>query len=200
MSKVSTLLLSLLMLLVVNPLLMASVFFNDGTYHLVDYNVEGFLSAQQDYTSVDFVNGGVASNIEASFGCSTVTVSGGLVTNGLSVRGGAVINLVGSGFSVNGTPVLGGGLYPGTSNPSFFGGSITGTLQDGTPINVSFNIQASSGSCSDIIIINSSPIDPVCPDPPASDMNGDCIFNLLDFALIIEEWLDCNLVNQNDCP
>jgi hypothetical protein len=36
--------------------------------------------------------------------------------------------------------------------------------------------------------------DSICLDPPDFDVNGDCIFNIEDFAEIAATWLDCNLV------
>jgi len=40
----------------------------------------------------------------------------------------------------------------------------------------------------------------VCPNPPLSDLNGDCIVNLADLAIMASEWFDCNLFSQEGCP
>jgi len=39
-----------------------------------------------------------------------------------------------------------------------------------------------------------------CIDPPAGDVNGDCVINLLDFAQMSEDWLKCGLMDGNLCP
>lgn len=38
-----------------------------------------------------------------------------------------------------------------------------------------------------------------CPDAPAGDINGDCKANMLDLALLAEEWLTCGLEPQEAC-
>lgn len=56
------------------------------------------------------------------------------------------------------------------------------------------------------------PVDP-CPNPPAGDLNGDCMVDFSDFVLmadnysgdindlkdIADTWLNCGLANQGDC-
>ena len=39
-----------------------------------------------------------------------------------------------------------------------------------------------------------------CIDPPAGDVNGDCKFDLLDFAQLSEDWLKCGLMDEDLCP
>jgi len=40
----------------------------------------------------------------------------------------------------------------------------------------------------------------ICDPPLLGDANGDCVVNLLDFAIIAPEWLDCNWDRQEACP
>ncbi len=35
---------------------------------------------------------------------------------------------------------------------------------------------------------------------PAGDVDGDCVVNLVDFALMASSWLECGLVDDNICP
>ena len=39
-----------------------------------------------------------------------------------------------------------------------------------------------------------------CLYPPANDINGDCLVNLIDFALIAAEWLECGRYPVAGCP
>ena len=39
----------------------------------------------------------------------------------------------------------------------------------------------------------------ICLEPIAYDLNDDCVVNLEDFALIAQEWLDCNLIPASAC-
>ena len=41
--------------------------------------------------------------------------------------------------------------------------------------------------------------DPVCTEYPESDLNKDCKVNLLDFAIMSEQWLTCNLKPESAC-
>jgi hypothetical protein len=39
-----------------------------------------------------------------------------------------------------------------------------------------------------------------CIAPPAGDINGDCVFDLFDFAASAEGWLDCGIITPELCP
>jgi hypothetical protein len=39
-----------------------------------------------------------------------------------------------------------------------------------------------------------------CIAPPAGDINGDCVFDLFDFAASAEGWLDCGILTPELCP
>ena len=39
----------------------------------------------------------------------------------------------------------------------------------------------------------------ICLEPIAYDLNDDCVVNLEDFALIAQEWLECNLIPASAC-
>ena len=40
---------------------------------------------------------------------------------------------------------------------------------------------------------------PICVNRPKYDSNGDCIVGLVDFADFASQWLDCGLLDPNDC-
>lgn len=46
---------------------------------------------------------------------------------------------------------------------------------------------------------NGEPPTGECTEYPASDANNDCKVNLLDFAVMVSEWLSCNLVPIEAC-
>ncbi|WP_186804734.1 GLUG motif-containing protein [Limihaloglobus sulfuriphilus] len=39
-----------------------------------------------------------------------------------------------------------------------------------------------------------------CINPPAGDVNGDCVHDMLDFAANASGWLECGLITQDMCP
>ena len=39
----------------------------------------------------------------------------------------------------------------------------------------------------------------ICGPPLAGDTNGDCVVDMMDFANMVANWLECTLVN-GDCP
>jgi hypothetical protein len=39
-----------------------------------------------------------------------------------------------------------------------------------------------------------------CSEPLVGDLNGDCRVNFIDFAMMAENWLKCNLQPQSSCP
>ncbi|AQQ72299.1 hypothetical protein SMSP2_02682 [Limihaloglobus sulfuriphilus] len=39
-----------------------------------------------------------------------------------------------------------------------------------------------------------------CIAPPAGDINGDCVYDMLDMAQTASGWLDCGMITQNMCP
>jgi hypothetical protein len=39
-----------------------------------------------------------------------------------------------------------------------------------------------------------------CFNPPAGDVNGDCMQDLLDFVEISRNWLECGKMNPELCP
>jgi endonuclease/exonuclease/phosphatase family metal-dependent hydrolase len=39
-----------------------------------------------------------------------------------------------------------------------------------------------------------------CVNRPSADINGDCIVNVQDMVMLLEQWMDCGLVPQSACP
>jgi hypothetical protein len=42
-------------------------------------------------------------------------------------------------------------------------------------------------------------IEPICVDPPATDLNDDCRVDMLDVAMLVSEWLKCGLEPPEAC-
>ncbi|AQQ72300.1 hypothetical protein SMSP2_02683 [Limihaloglobus sulfuriphilus] len=39
-----------------------------------------------------------------------------------------------------------------------------------------------------------------CIAPPAGDVNGDCVYDMIDIAQTASGWLECGMITQNMCP
>lgn len=116
---------------------------------------------------------------------ATVTITGGSVGNVLEARTNATIYLDGTGFQVNGTPLVNGDKLSDfvTLAEGYYTGTITGTLSDGSALDNTFKIYDTAE-----IIIGEH-----CNFVLAGDLDGNCKLDLADLAVMAANWLiDCN--------
>ncbi|OPZ96114.1 MAG: hypothetical protein BWY71_02019 [Planctomycetes bacterium ADurb.Bin412] len=52
----------------------------------------------------------------------------------------------------------------------------------------------------DRVILTHFQGEPRCTEYPLADFNKDCQVNLIDLAIMAQEWLDCNLEPSGYCP
>ncbi len=152
------------------------------------------------------LSGGTVNTSLISRNDATTLIEGGSPGTLLFTAENGRIYVEGTGFTVtdpnglNPVNVVDGdhlsnfGTFVENGDFDYFGGFLSGTLDDSTIINIAFEIHNSgvtAGTC-DIII---GPI-PKCGDAnhpiPTSDLNEDCIVNILDLAIMAAEWLTDN--------
>ena len=192
-------LLTALVLLTVNPVFAAEIdWYDGGTYtindatHNADYIYLDYYAAPDPGTHLDIVDGGWAYSVEAynystvamtggsvyslrALENSSVTISGGTVGGGIAAHSNGAINLIGTNFAVDGTPVAMGDklsdfgtFYSNELYGDYYAGVITGTLDDGSALDCVFQIYNTGdyAGTGDIVI------GPVVPEPATLALLG----------------------------
>lgn len=143
-----------------------------------------FIQALDD-ANINISGGNVRGSLVAIYN-SSITLSGGTVENTIGVIFDGKIYLKGEGFEVDGKSLSNGDKLSdyGTYDGSMYRGTVTGTLEDGTPLNNPFGISNTGtyAGTADIIILT-------CGHDLAGDTNNDCKVDREDFKVIADDWL-----------
>lgn len=70
---------------------------------------------------------------------------------------------------------------------------LTGILEDGSAFSIKTYL-----NCLPFIELHDTTA-PLCIEPGKSDINNDCLVNMVDFGTMAADWLSCGFADPNDC-